>query len=237
MAEIITVVGSGGKTSCIFSLAEELGCTGKKVLITTTTHMAAEAPFPVTDRGETCLHLLKEHPAVLLARTIQDRGTEKLSAPDEQELCACLPHVDVILNEGDGSAGKPLKVPADHEPVLLEGTDRILLLAGLSGLYRPIGEVCHRIPLVCACLGKNPDEQIREEDMIRLLTEGYLRKLEERYSGIPVELILNQADTQELWQAGLRIRSRIMVPVQVRAFRNEKNKQFIQNVLASYRHK
>ena len=42
---VIAVVGGGGKTSLIYRLSEELLAKGKKVIITTTTHMAYELPF------------------------------------------------------------------------------------------------------------------------------------------------------------------------------------------------
>ena len=36
---VISVVGAGGKTSLIFALADELANSGKKIVVTTTTHM------------------------------------------------------------------------------------------------------------------------------------------------------------------------------------------------------
>lgn len=44
---IQAVVGSGGKTTLIHRLAEEYRAQGKKVFVTTTTHMRAE-PEPTT---------------------------------------------------------------------------------------------------------------------------------------------------------------------------------------------
>lgn len=43
---VIAVVGGGGKTSLIYRLADELLDRGKKVIITTTTHMAGESELP-----------------------------------------------------------------------------------------------------------------------------------------------------------------------------------------------
>ena len=43
---VIAVVGGGGKTSLIHCLREELVTAGKKVMITTTTHMAYESDSP-----------------------------------------------------------------------------------------------------------------------------------------------------------------------------------------------
>lgn len=50
--KIISVVGGGGKTSLIFRLAEELAEQGKKVIVTTTTHMAFEPERPFARDGE-----------------------------------------------------------------------------------------------------------------------------------------------------------------------------------------
>ncbi|MDO4448752.1 MAG: selenium cofactor biosynthesis protein YqeC [Lachnospiraceae bacterium] len=50
--KIISVVGGGGKTSLIFRLAEELAEQGKKVIVTTTTHMAFEPERPFARAGE-----------------------------------------------------------------------------------------------------------------------------------------------------------------------------------------
>lgn len=38
-AMVISIVGAGGKTSCLFWLAQAFSQLGKKVMITTTTHM------------------------------------------------------------------------------------------------------------------------------------------------------------------------------------------------------
>lgn len=43
---VIAVVGGGGKTSLIYRLTDELIDKGKRVIITTTTHMAGESELP-----------------------------------------------------------------------------------------------------------------------------------------------------------------------------------------------
>ena len=49
---VLSVVGGGGKTSLIFRIMEELTAVGKKVLITTTTHMAYEPERPFVEDGD-----------------------------------------------------------------------------------------------------------------------------------------------------------------------------------------
>ena len=48
---VIAFTGGGGKTGLIFRLTDELTAAGKKVIITTTTHMAAEPERPFAENG------------------------------------------------------------------------------------------------------------------------------------------------------------------------------------------
>ena len=48
---VIAVVGGGGKTSLIFRLMESFVSIGKKVIVTTTTHMAYEPERPFAEEG------------------------------------------------------------------------------------------------------------------------------------------------------------------------------------------
>ena len=66
----IAVVGSGGKTSLIWRLAEELVQTGQKVAVTTTTHMAIEKERPLALNGEGAAALILKHGYVLAALSL-----------------------------------------------------------------------------------------------------------------------------------------------------------------------
>ena len=57
---VIAVVGGGGKTSLIYRLNEELQALGKKVIISTTTHMAYDLLLPLVTGKE-----LEKAPAML----------------------------------------------------------------------------------------------------------------------------------------------------------------------------
>ena len=60
---VIAVVGGGGKTSLIYRLNEELQALGKKVIISTTTHMAYDPMLPLVKSTdlEQVSEMLKEH--------------------------------------------------------------------------------------------------------------------------------------------------------------------------------
>ena len=166
---VLSVVGGGGKTSLIFRMMEELTAAGKKVLITTTTHMAYEPDRPFADPDMWKTFGLTE---------------EKLK---EIKVLA-----DVILIEADGAKRYPLKVPASWEPVIWEQTDLVIAVVGMDAVGRPIREVCHRPECVADFLGKETEEKLTEEDIVKIvLSTEALRKC---VDGREYRVLLNKAD-------------------------------------------
>lgn len=97
--DVICIAGAGGKTSLILHLAGELTDAGYKVLVSTTTRLAADE---VSDRFD------------FLVRP----DGEKALAPDIGELRNRVKDYDITLIEADGSARKPLKGWREDEPVI-----------------------------------------------------------------------------------------------------------------------
>ena len=114
---VIAVVGGGGKTSLIYRLSEELHDLGKKVIISTTTHMAQDPtlPFAEADQREAVESLLEKYRFAVAAKVEKETG--KWCSPGEEALKKLTGLCDVMLIEADGAKRKPLKVPADWEPV------------------------------------------------------------------------------------------------------------------------
>ena len=107
---VIAVVGGGGKTSLIYRLTDELIDKGKRVIITTTTHMAGESELPFARGGDAVRvkELLDKERYVIAAEYEEDTG-KYASLTDEKleelrELC------DVMLVEADGAKHHPVKV-------------------------------------------------------------------------------------------------------------------------------
>ena len=109
---VLSVVGGGGKTSLIFRIMEELTAVGKKVLITTTTHMAYEPDRPFAEDGDiiSIKHNLEEHGYTIAAAL--DREKCKISALSEEKMKEITALADVILIEADGAKKCPLKLTA-----------------------------------------------------------------------------------------------------------------------------
>lgn len=127
---VISVTGSGGKTSLIFAWAKELAGSGKKVAITTTTHMLPHTE-PL-DEG------------ITLAAKEDPEKPGKLMSPGDDVIRSLREEYDAVLIEADGSRGMPLKWPAPWEPVVPEYSDFTVCVAGLSALGRSTADVIYR---------------------------------------------------------------------------------------------
>ena len=127
---VISIVGAGGKTSLIFAWARELAASGKKVVITTTTHMY---------RPE---HMEEDNIRIVAQDDPERPG--KVMAPPSDVLNSLRETADVVLIEADGSRRMPLKWPAPWEPVIPDYTDFTVCVAGLSALGRRTADVVYR---------------------------------------------------------------------------------------------
>lgn len=200
---IVAVVGSGGKTTYIREQAKKYLAQGKRVLVTTTTHMYAETDTLFTnDAIEICACLQTKGYCMAGQREEQsgnsadeearlpdpmqwletaDRRHLKIRALSPDVLALAAQYADVVLVEADGSKGMPVKLPAAHEPVIPDGTDMIVIIVGFFAVGQTVGEACHRPELVCRCLGVSPDHRLTEPDLEKLVEEGYRIPLARQY--------------------------------------------------------
>ena len=181
---IQAIVGSGGKTTLLKELARQYRAQGKSVFVTTTTHMFIEEDTLLTDDADVLIQALKET-GYVMAGIPEGTKFKALSGETYAAVCA---HADVVLVEADGSKRLPLKYPNETEPVIPENADEIIVVCGLNALGRKAGEVCHRLELVRACLGIGEDTPITPAHVQKLVTEGYLKPLREKYPGKKITL-------------------------------------------------
>ena len=142
---VTAVIGSGGKTSLLRRLAEELPGT---VLLCTTTHIRPfeEYPLLTAPTPEDIRKALTAH-RVLCLGTPCENG--KLTAPSlSVETLATL--ADYVLVEADGSRQLPLKAHEAHEPVIPAVSRQVICVVGASGFGKPIRESVHRPEQFCA---------------------------------------------------------------------------------------
>lgn len=165
---VIAVVGGGGKTSLIFRLTRELVSLGKKVIVTTTTHMAWEPKRPFAKDGALAeIQKNLEQFGYTLAAAY-DEEKQKLSALPQEVLAGLGELCDVVLIEADGAKRLPLKVPEEWEPVIPSCADLVISVVGLDCLGKPIREVSHRMERTAEFLRKGLDAPVTEADVSRI---------------------------------------------------------------------
>ena len=210
---VIAFVGGGGKTTAMFRLAHELKALGKKVLVTTTTNIGAPEPGECdiamlegcTDLGElaalpagtiVCLGGGLLHSEICKVKSVEPAFIDELHASG---------WFDCILVEADGAKRKPIKAPADYEPVIPQSTTLVIGVIGLDSLGKNVSEeIIHRRELFCACTGKKSGELIDRESIIKLiLSENGLFKSAPAASRKFV--LLNKADTESLILQGEQV--------------------------------
>lgn len=188
---LIGVVGAGGKTTLIYLLAKELTKKGYRVAITTTTHMQSEGRYGFVPLGTFC-----------------EEG--KIKGFSAEFPATLLENYDVVLVEADGSRCLPMKVPAEHEPVLPKGADLIIGVAGASAIGKMFQEACHRYERVCREFLCDPDEAIRPYHMVRILNSETGQKkgvrCEYRYVINQID-VLSEKEREEMQKETLQYRN------------------------------
>ena len=212
---VISLVGAGGKTSLMFKLARELSNTGGSVLTTTTTKIFEPEP------DQSSCVIVSDSVTRLIARAKEliDKNHHMTMArarmPDKGKLLGLPPSaIDTlwasnlfrwIVVEADGAAGRPLKAPADHEPVIPDCTSCLVGLAGLNGIGRPLTDQWIFRPERFAELsGIDLNSIVTETAVAVVITheKGLFKNAPARAARIA---FLNQADTPENVGAGKRI--------------------------------
>ena len=184
--------GGGGKTSLIFYLAEKFSSQGRRVIVTTTTHMAWEPkrPFADAEDSEELCRLIEQYGYVIAAK--HKAGQPKISGPEPETLKRLSGFCDLLLVEADGAKRLPLKVPAVHEPVIPEFADIVVSVIGLDCLGKPICETSHRAEYTSAFLKKNLDAPVTAEDIEKIATSvhGLYKNVDHKI----YRVYLNKAD-------------------------------------------
>lgn len=208
---IVTLVGAGGKTSLMFKLAQEIIALGQSVLTTTSTKIfkpnleqslsifCTDQPLQWLDDKKDILNSSKH--ITLAQREIANNKLQGLD-PETIDVLWKTGRFDWILVEADGAAGRPIKAPADHEPVIPRLSQSVIAILGLKGFNLPLVEEWIFRPHIFSTLtGRNRGEIILFKDLVKVLThkkgilKGTPRKSEK-------SIYLNQADNQKLFSLG-----------------------------------
>ena len=201
-AEVIALVGGGGKTSAMFRLAREAVQRGGRAVITTTTKIFAAqialAPAHVAASEATRERVqaeLDRHGSVLVIGAT-DSSTGKADGVSLElfhELRAWFPDA-CFVNEADGSRMRPFKAPAAHEPVIPVDTTLVVPVVGADIFGKPLdADHVHRPELVSALSGTPVDRPITPDTVARVLThpDGGLKGVPR---GARVAVVINKVE-------------------------------------------
>ena len=137
---LTAIIGSGGKSTLLQVLAEELAPA--TVLLCTTTHMCPTpgVPFSESEEERQLAEALALHGTVCLGTPMPDG---RITAP-ALPMKTLMALADYVLVEADGSRTLPLKAHAPHEPVIPAEADQVVCVVGISGVGKPITAAAHR---------------------------------------------------------------------------------------------
>lgn len=207
MHPCLALVGAGGKTTALGRLAGELRQAGAQtVLITTTTHLGAWQLSGIDARLslnslQDLETLLRLAPAGLVFLAGSEQQDGRLSGPPADLLEALAEwaqqNQQPLLIEADGSRLRPLKAPAEHEPAIPPFAREVTVVAGLSGLGRPLEAASvHRPERFAALSGLSLGKPVTPQALVNVLTHP-LGGLKNIPPGAQRRVLLTQADSAE----------------------------------------
>jgi probable selenium-dependent hydroxylase accessory protein YqeC len=201
----VHLVGGGGKTTLMFAAARALAAAGRTVLTTTSTRIlwpgpgesecvvqgAAPEPLLARLRGE---FARRRHVTAVGGEPGDGRKVTGLPLETIDALVAARV-ADHVLVEADGSAGRPLKAHAAHEPVVSAGADLVIVVVGATCLGAPLDDAhVHRAALLRERLGLAAGARVSPADVAGILfhPHGWLERVA---AATEVVVFVNQADS------------------------------------------
>jgi probable selenium-dependent hydroxylase accessory protein YqeC len=179
--EVLSLVGGGGKTTLMYALGRELSAHRKGIILTTTTKIMEPKPssfflqFLSRDLGkikEWVAENIHRHHCLLIARERLLSGKLAGIFPEWVEEIFRMTGVSIIVNEADGSAGRPLKAPREGEPVIPKNTTLLVPVVGIDGMGRPLDEEwVFRSAIASRLLNVPIGSLVTEEVIARLMKE------------------------------------------------------------------
>jgi probable selenium-dependent hydroxylase accessory protein YqeC len=179
-SSLIAIIGAGGKTTTMYTLAAELAEQGKRVITTTTTQIFYSEP------GETDLLIIDSNTETLL-KTIDDAWSQchritiagsilradKLAGlqPEQPFELLLKSGANVVIVEADGARHRMIKAPAEHEPVIPSHTNVALLLMSAAAINKPLDEnIAHRPEFIASVTGIRVGDVLSPAVIAKLMT-------------------------------------------------------------------
>jgi probable selenium-dependent hydroxylase accessory protein YqeC len=192
--QVTAIIGSGGKSTLLWTLAQSL--RHKNVLASTTTRM-----FPPERHMYDKLLDQEVLPpcdcktsGITFAASVQ-AGEDTVGAVSPAFLERLFARFEQVFIEADGSRTLPYKGWAVHEPVVPEYTTlTVAVMPVLPEKALANDTFVHRLPIFCDISGAHPDQEILPEHLARLIAhpKGPLKCAKGK-----VALFFNQAESPQ----------------------------------------
>lgn len=207
---VVSIVGAGGKTTCLRRFQLECEKLGILAAAGTTTQIQYEKNTGFLDRPDlqAAREMLKKTGTLWMGEPVSDWKCKALPDRFYREL---LTEGIWLLLEADGAREKPVKAPREGEPVILPETGLVLCVYGLEGVGQPIKEVCCRVEEVCAILGKEEKDVLTAADLAKLAASPAGGRKGVR-PGMDYAVLFNKADTREREAAALEAAKALASP-------------------------
>ncbi|MEX2080693.1 MAG: selenium cofactor biosynthesis protein YqeC [Dehalococcoidia bacterium] len=161
---IVAAVGGGGKTSLVYRLALDAAQRGLPSIATTTVKFTRPSGIPMPTIIEAPPGGIVEAirtalaPGVLLVATSGRSEHGRFLGFDDATISALAALVPdgLVVVEADGSAHRPFKAPAAHEPAIPACATDVVVCVGLEVLGRPLEDPWVHRPEVVARLAAAP---------------------------------------------------------------------------------
>lgn len=216
---VIAFVGAGGKTSTMYRLADKYAARGKKVIVTTSTHILKDENFIEIERAGELAHAGKELFASRPFLSVGKDEGRKIGSLAGEEIDRLRDYADIVLVEADGAKRLPLKLPREGEPQIPDSCNLVFVCAGLDCIGETLESCCLRYEYAKSLFGWEPQHRVSEEDLAALLCDerGGLKCVGER----EIVFLLNKADHPRRLESAYRVRSCIIRCMKEKEIKNK----------------
>ena len=188
---LISLVGAGGKTTTMYTLAAELAAKNMRVVTTTTTNLyvprqSETDTLIISAETPTLLEMVnfawKQYQHITVAAKAIGEGKINGLQLDQPYELLIRSGANVVIVEADGARRSMIKAPAEHEPVVPPQTNIALLLMSAEVMNQPLGaEIAHRPERIAAVLAINLGDMLTPRHVARLMTneQGAMKSIPE----------------------------------------------------------
>lgn len=197
---VSAIIGGGGKTTLMYTLARELSARGS-VIVTTTTHILPPEDISVLiDPDEAAVAEAVGKERIVCVGSPASEGKLKESALSVDALSHL---ADFVLVEADGSRHLPFKAHRENEPCIPACAQRVVLVVGADGFGKEIREVCHRSDLYAHLAKAEESDTVTAQIAARVI----------RAEGYGDRIFINKTETPERYAFAQQLAAELDCPV------------------------